>query len=147
MQSILRQHALALSSKRITIEQDMDEATLVADKEKVRIILDNLLSNAAKFAPADSKIHVVVRTARDQLNIDVADYGPGIAPEEREKIFGAFYQGKAQQDGHVKGTGIGLSVVMECVTAHGGTVEILDGHYPGAHFRVHLPMDQVTQHD
>jgi len=147
VQAILRQHALALTSKRITIEQDMDDATLVADKEKVRIILDNLLSNAAKFAPVNSKIHVVVRTAQDQLNIDVADYGPGIPTEEREKIFGAFYQGTAQQDGHVKGTGIGLSVVMECVTAHGGTVEILDGHYPGAHFRVHLPMDQVTQHD
>ena len=147
IQSILRQHALALTGKRITIEEQIDEVTLVADREKVRIIMDNLLSNAAKFSPPDSKIYVFARITKDQLNIDVADSGPNIPKDEREKIFNAFYQGSSRQTGHVKGTGIGLSVVLECVNAHGGTVEILDGHFPGAHFRIHLPMDQVKEHD
>jgi two-component system sensor histidine kinase GlrK len=147
LHAILRQHALALTGKRIIIEEQVDDVILVADKEKVRIILDNLLSNATKFAPPGSKIFVTAHIEKDQLNIDVADCGPGIPREEREKIFHAFYQGSARQSGHVKGTGIGLSVVLECVTAHGGTVEILDGQYPGAHFRIHLPMDQVAEHE
>ena len=55
-------------------------------------------------------------------------------------MFEAFYTGNAQQGGHVKGTGIGLSVVMEFVQAHGGTIELVDGVHPGAHFRIRLPV-------
>jgi two-component system sensor histidine kinase GlrK len=71
--------------------------------------------------------------------IDVADTGPGIPPEQREKIFQAFYQGPTPQGGLVRGTGIGLSVAQEFVQAQGGTIEIVDGEFPGAHFRVRLP--------
>ena len=71
--------------------------------------------------------------------LEVADAGAGIAPEERARIFDAFYTGRAP-GGHVRGTGIGLSVVQEFVLAHGGSVEIVDGEFPGAHFRVRLPL-------
>jgi two-component system, NtrC family, sensor histidine kinase GlrK len=71
--------------------------------------------------------------------IDFADTGPGIAPEERDKVFDAFYSGSTPQGGPLKGTGIGLSVVREFVEAHGGTVEIVTGQYPGAHLRIRLP--------
>jgi two-component system sensor histidine kinase GlrK len=70
----------------------------------------------------------------------VADTGPGISKEERTAIFEAFYSGRAPTAGHLKGTGIGLSVVSEFVQAHGGSVEILDGVFPGAHFRIRLPL-------
>ena len=63
------------------------------------------------------------------------DSGPGIPPDERNRIFEAFYQGKTPQGGHVKGTGIGLSVVTEFVNAHGGSIEILEAKSGGAHFR------------
>ena len=76
--------------------------------------------------------------------IDVADTGPGIPSEERGKIFEAFYQGATPQGGLVRGTGIGLSVAQEFVQAQGGTIEIVDGAFPGAHFRVRLPL-QVHQ--
>ena len=62
--------------------------------------------------------------------------------DERSRIFEAFYQGRTPQGGHVKGTGIGLSVVIEFVHAHGGTIEIIDGQYAGAHFRIRLPLRQ-----
>ncbi len=68
------------------------------------------------------------------------DSGPGIPAEERNRIFEAFYQGKTPQGGHVKGTGIGLSVVTEFVNAHGGSIEILEAQGGGAHFRVRLPL-------
>lgn len=54
-------------------------------------------------------------------------------------MFEAFYTGKAPA-GHIKGTGIGLSVVMEFVNAHGGKIEIIDGEWPGAHFRIRMPL-------
>jgi two-component system, NtrC family, sensor histidine kinase GlrK len=77
--------------------------------------------------------------------LDVMDSGPGIPPEERNRIFEAFYQGKTPQGGHVKGTGIGLSVVTEFVNAHGGSIEILEAKTGGAHFRVRLPMRQAAK--
>ncbi len=72
--------------------------------------------------------------------LDVADTGPGIPLDERARIFEAFYQGATPQGGLVRGTGIGLSVVQEFVHAHGGSIEIVDGEFPGAHFRVQLPL-------
>jgi two-component system sensor histidine kinase GlrK len=74
------------------------------------------------------------------LQLDVADSGAGIPMEDRAHIFEAFYTGRASKSSSVKGTGIGLSVVLEFVSAHGGTVQIVDGEYPGAHFRITMPM-------
>jgi two-component system sensor histidine kinase GlrK len=71
--------------------------------------------------------------------IEVADTGPGVPEHERARIFEAFYQGATPHGGLVRGTGIGLSVVQEFVQAHGGTIELVDGDFPGAHFRVRLP--------
>jgi two-component system sensor histidine kinase GlrK len=76
----------------------------------------------------------------EDLVLDVADNGPGIPPEDRAHIFEAFYTGKAAKGGSLKGTGIGLSVVLEFVNAHGGTVQIVDGEFPGAHFRITMPI-------
>ena len=81
------------------------------------------------------------------LVIEVADSGPGVAPEDAPRIFEAFYQGRRPQGGPVGGTGIGLSVVHECVQAHGGTVALAPpsarraADAPrGAHFVVRLPL-------
>jgi two-component system sensor histidine kinase GlrK len=62
-----------------------------------------------------------------------------VPPAERARIFEAFYQGATPHGGLVRGTGIGLSVVQEFVQAHGGTIELVDGEFPGAHFRLRLP--------
>jgi two-component system sensor histidine kinase GlrK len=72
--------------------------------------------------------------------LDVADSGPGIPVEDRGHVFEAFYTGRAAKSTAVKGTGIGLSVVLEFVAAHGGNVQIIDGQFPGAHFRITMPI-------
>jgi two-component system sensor histidine kinase GlrK len=79
--------------------------------------------------------------------IDIADSGRGVAMAERERIFDPFYQGHAPQSSPVRGTGIGLSVARECIQAHGGCIEIVDGIYKGAHFRINLPIDTVQNQD
>jgi two-component system sensor histidine kinase GlrK len=106
--------------------------------------LDNLLSNAIKFTPRGGTICMHARADGDQLILDVMDSGPGIPAEERNRIFEAFYQGKTPQGGHVKGTGIGLSVVTEFVNVHGGSIEISEARVGGAHFRVRLPLRQAA---
>ncbi|MCM2310747.1 MAG: ATP-binding protein, partial [Steroidobacteraceae bacterium] len=130
---------------RLNLDLQVEDVALTADRAKLRLILDNLVSNAVKFTPVDGTIHVRARRDDSHLVIDVADSGPGIPADERQRIFEAFYQGATPQGGLVRGTGIGLSVVQEFVQAHGGTIEVVDGEFPGAHFRVRLPVQPSSQ--
>jgi two-component system, NtrC family, sensor histidine kinase GlrK len=140
IKSVLENQQLTLVAQRVRLDVQVEDLTPLADRPKVRLILDNLLSNAIKFTPRGGTISIHARREREQLIIDVIDSGPGIPPDERNRIFEAFYQGKTPQGGHVKGTGIGLSVVTEFVNAHGGSIEILEAAAGGAHFRVRLPL-------
>jgi two-component system sensor histidine kinase GlrK len=130
---------LTLLSQRVRLDVSVEDLTIAADRGKVRLILENLLSNAIKYTPRGGTIHIRARAEGGDLVLEVADTGPGIPPEERRHVFEAFYTGKPPA-GHIKGTGIGLSVVMEFVNAHGGTIEIVDGEWPGAHFRIRMPL-------
>jgi two-component system, NtrC family, sensor histidine kinase GlrK len=139
VKQVLENQQLTLLSQRVRLDVQVEDVTLIADRGKLRLILENLLSNAVKYSPKGGSIHLRARTDKDTLVIDVADSGTGIPPEDRPHIFDAFYTGRAAKGSTVKGTGIGLSVVTECVAAHGGTIEIVDGTYSGAHFRITMP--------
>jgi two-component system, NtrC family, sensor histidine kinase GlrK len=140
VKQVLENQQLTLLSQRVRLDVRVDDVTLVADRGKIRLILENLVSNAVKYSPKGGTIHLQARTTGAQLVLDVADSGPGIPFEDREHVFEAFYTGRAARSTAVKGTGIGLSVVLEFVAAHGGTVEIVDGEFPGAHFRITMPI-------
>jgi two-component system sensor histidine kinase GlrK len=146
VKSAIETYQLPLNSHSLRLDLQVPDLTLVADREKLKLILDNLISNAVKFTPNGGTI--TLRAAHDgegkHLVLDVADTGPGIPLDERPRIFEAFYQGATPQGGLVRGTGIGLSVVQEFVLAHGGSIEIVDGEFPGAHFRVRLPLVPAT---
>jgi two-component system sensor histidine kinase GlrK len=114
---------------------------MMADAEKLRIVIDNLLSNAIRFSPAGGTIGVGMQAEDGQLIIDVTDEGPGISAADQPHIFEPFYQGRAQGSGPVKGTGLGLSIARECVMEHGGSIEVVATHAQrGAHLRVRLPL-------
>ncbi len=144
IKSVLENQQLTLVAQRVRLDVHVEDLTPLADRGKIRLILDNLLSNAIKFTPRGGTISIHARGEREQLVLDVMDSGPGIPPDERNRIFEAFYQGKTPQGGHVKGTGIGLSVVTEFVNAHSGSIEILEAKAGGAHFRVRLPLRQAA---
>lgn len=132
---------LAIASREIEIQQDVQDLELRADRAKLRLVFDNLLSNALKFTPPGGTITIRARKVGPQVVIDFADTGPGIPANERERIFEAFYTGSTPQAGPLKGSGIGLSVVVEFVAAHGGRVDLGSGEFPGAHFRIRVPLD------
>ena len=140
VKQVLENQQLTLLSQRVRLDVRVDDLTMVADRGKIRLILENLVSNAVKYSPKGGTIHLQARAAGAQLVLDVADSGPGIPLEDRAHVFEAFYTGRAARGTAVKGTGIGLSVVLEFGAAHGGTVQIIDGQYPGAHFRITMPL-------
>ena len=140
VKQVLENQQLTLLSQRVRLDVKVDDLELYGDRGKMRLILDNLLSNAIKYSPKGGTIYVFAETQGDHFVLDIADSGKGIAAEDRARIFDAFYTGVAPQTGHVRGTGIGLSVVLEFVSAHGGTIELLDGIYPGAHFHIRMPL-------
>jgi two-component system sensor histidine kinase GlrK len=143
--STLSQHRLVIANRGIKLDIDVAPISVRADEGKLRLVLENLLSNAIKFTPEKGRIRARAAMDGEDLVIEVADSGPGVAPEDRDRIFEAFYQGRRLQDGPVGGTGIGLSVVNECVQAHGGTIELLaDSELGGAHFVVRLPLRRAA---
>jgi two-component system sensor histidine kinase GlrK len=146
VKQVLENQQLTLLGQRVRLEVKIEDVTLTADRGKLRLILDNLLSNAIKYSPKGGAIYLSATSDAEQLLLDVADTGAGIPYDERAHIFEAFYTGKAARGTSVKGTGIGLSVVLEFVAAHGGTVQIVDGQFPGAHFRITMPLQTRASH-
>jgi two-component system sensor histidine kinase GlrK len=124
---------------------DVEDIVVEADRDKIATVFDNLLSNAIKFTPPGGVVSIRGRANSDGFVLDFADTGPGIPDNESPRIFDAFFQGNQEQGGHVAGTGIGLSVVQECIQAHDGTVELVNSdEFSGAHFRIFVPQRQQT---
>ncbi len=131
----LRPH---LDAKALTIEPRLDPVTVRGDRARLGQVLANLLGNAMKFTPEGGRIIVRVDSADGLGRISVADSGPGIPPEERERVFDRFWRGGAASA--VSGRGIGLAVVAEVVRAHGGEIEVASSNIGGAQFTVTLPV-------
>jgi two-component system sensor histidine kinase GlrK len=137
-----RGHELAARAKGLTLEIDAQPATLEADPDKLRSVVDNLISNAVKFTPSGGRIVVRARVASGEAMIEVLDSGPGVPMEERESSFNLFFRGRNKADSGMKSSGLGLAIARELVEAHGGQIAVVAedaGGYQGAHFRVTLP--------
>jgi two-component system sensor histidine kinase GlrK len=134
---VVNDRKLAIVTKGVRIELNLDHVTAYCDEEKIRIVLDNLLSNAVKYSPDMGLISIKLYEQAGDAVFEVLDEGPGIARTEREKIFEAFYRGADVPVSAIKGSGLGLSIVKEYVLLHKGSIEVLDG--PGAHFRIRFP--------
>ncbi len=132
------EHQLLTQARGVTIEFAGEAPIVHADVGKLRIAFSNLLANAIAFSPAGSCIRIEVGLAGERVVIDCRDSGPGIEPEELERIFEPFFQGRRSAPGVSKGSGIGLAIVREFIAAHRGDVRALPSEH-GAHFRVELP--------
>ena len=139
VERVLADQRAALMAKAIRVDTDGLSHRIWADPEKLRVIVDNLLSNAIRFSPAGGVIRLSVAEQTRQSLLEVADQGPGVAAEDRDRIFDAFYQGRPPQAASLRGTGLGLSIAREHVLAHGGAISVRDMPGGGACFRVELP--------
>src|SRR5256714_10052548 len=126
-----RPHELAAQAKGLRLTIEAQKATLEADPQKLRSIVDNLISNAVKFTPPGGTISVRARALSGEAVIEVMDSGPGVAPEERESIFNLFFRGRTKSESSVKGSGLGLAIARELVEAHGGQIAVVGGGHGG----------------
>ena len=107
---------------------------IVSDGDRVLQIISNLLSNAFRWTPDGGRIGLELASQNGTVTVDVADTGPGISPEERERIFRPFWS----TDG--RGTGLGLPIARELAVALGGRIELQTALGQGSRFRLVLPL-------
>lgn len=114
---------------------------LLADAELVSRAVNNLVANAIKFSPEKSEVIIEARADGDDVLIEVADCGPGIPPESRERIFEKFYRVPRLADADAPGTGLGLTFVREVAERHGGSVTVESELDVGSTFILRLPVN------
>lgn len=127
-------------SRGMELRAKLDERLAApADCDAFRQMLLNLLDNAVKYGPAGQTIIVGLAHVDAAAHIRVVDEGPGIPPEQRERIFAAYHRLERDAESAIGGSGIGLSVVRELAELHGGTVRVDEAPGGGAVFTITLP--------
>ena len=114
---------MALAEQRqVALSVEARRAVLTGQEDALRILLTNLVDNALRYTPAGGSVKVRVWPDGDEARVEVADTGPGIPEEERERVFDRFYRGRSAPAG---GSGLGLAIVKQVATLHGGSI-VLD---------------------
>lgn len=134
VRAALANAAPLLANARIRVETTIAASLppTLADPVRLHQILNNLLSNAMKFSEPETTIHVAACVEDDAIRVSVRDTGPGIAPEDAERIFERFVKGTNIPQQDASGLGLGLAVVRQLVAAHGGRVWVESGGERGA---------------
>jgi len=124
-------------SLALEIETGLPE--IDADRDRIRQVLVNLLTNANEYCPQGANIGVQARRVDAEVEIDVTDDGPGIPEQQLEHIFERFTRGDAGETQRVGGTGLGLAISKSLVELHGGRIEAESTPGQGSTFRIRLP--------
>jgi two-component system OmpR family sensor kinase len=119
-----------------------EPAIVLAEENKLRQVVTNLMGNALRYTPEDSPIEIAVQVDHraERASIEVRDHGEGIPPQIREKIFQRFWRADTSRARETGGSGLGLAIVSSIVAAHNGSVEVVETDGGGATFRVTLPL-------
>ncbi len=117
-------------------------AIVLAEENKIRQVITNLIGNAKRFTPDGSPLELVVHvdSRRNVGILDIVDHGDGIPPQIRDKIFQRFWRADNSRARSTGGSGLGLAIVSGIINAHKGTVEVLETTGGGATFRIALPL-------
>ena len=141
MHAVAERFAPTFEQKSIRFEVDYpaDELVAMIDQEAITKVISNLMTNALKYTGDYVRLSCRLLEDGNHFRIEVEDNGLGISPDEKEKIFGAFYQARDNKPG----TGIGLNIVKNLVEAHHGMVEVESAVGKGSTFIVTLPLNQL----
>lgn len=115
-----------------------DLPALEIDPDRLAQALGNVVSNAIKYTPPGGEVGLSAGADESEVWVRVRDSGPGIAPEEQERIFAPFYRGPADRR-FPQGMGLGLSIAQDLVAAHGGRIEVQSTLGAGSTFTISLP--------
>jgi two-component system OmpR family sensor kinase len=132
--SVVRNSLVVAESRAVSLEcADAGSVIVTGDPSGLRMLADNLMSNAINHSPAGGKVTVSVRRDGGFARLQVEDEGRGIPAAERERVFARFYRGESAAEG---GSGLGLAIVRRVAERHGGAVELADAARGGSGLRV-----------
>jgi two-component system sensor histidine kinase SenX3 len=114
-------------------------ATVFGDRDLLVTALRNLIDNAIRYSPENTKVGVGVRSKDGLISVSVTDQGEGMTPEDQERVFERFYRVDAARSRHTGGTGLGLSIVKHVASNHGGEVTLWSRPGQGSTFTLRLP--------
>ncbi|MFP7835220.1 sensor histidine kinase [Marisediminicola sp. LYQ134] len=150
---LLRLRPRRSASKRATVDEPVEReaeesalletpAIVLAEENKIRQVVTNLLGNAMRFTDPGSPIEIGVSVdpRAEVAIVDIIDHGDGVPPQIRDKVFQRFWRADTSRTRETGGSGLGLAIVLGIVEAHRGTVEVLDTEGGGATFRIALPL-------
>jgi two-component system OmpR family sensor kinase len=123
-----------------SVELDAEPVAVRGDRERLRQIVDNLLSNVRAHTPPRAPVQVRVGRDNGYAIVEVNDTGPGLAPEVKERVFERFYRADPSRARATGGVGLGLSIVAAVAEAHGGSVTAASEPGAGTSFRIELPL-------
>ena len=125
---------------RIHVEANSTIPQVPVDLKRFRQVLVNLLTNALRYTPRQGKIHIQVLRKDQEVEVRVADSGPGISPEEIPHLFERFYRGDRARSRRQGGSGLGLAISKQLIEAHRGRIWAENDPRGGAIFVIRLPL-------
>ncbi len=138
-EAVDRHRKLALPKETEVVLEEMAAAEVLADSNRLRQVMDNLISNAVKFSPPGSRVTVRADQTEAGWQVRVQDEGPGITPEDRQHLFEDFARLSARPTGGEESTGLGLAITRRIVKAHGGQIGVESEPGRGSTFWFTLP--------
>lgn len=140
--SLQQDYAGSAAKKDIELRFDLPPKlpAIQGDRDKLTVVIQNLLGNAVKYTPENGKVSVSVDLSATELNIEVRDSGIGISEEDQKRVFEKFYRANDPRLGDITGSGLGLALAYEIVRLHGGEMSVESVLNEGSTFRVVLPI-------
>ncbi|MBI4905162.1 MAG: CHASE2 domain-containing protein [Acidobacteria bacterium] len=136
---VVERGRLFASRKKTEIVADVPQLTVLADPELLSFAIYNLLTNAVKYSPKQTRITLRAEPSGGGVQITVSDEGYGIPPQDQQRIFDKFYRVSRDQTGTEDGAGVGLALVKEIAVQHGGKVTVESNLGQGSRFTIVLP--------
>lgn len=138
--AVVSAHSLPARAKLMCTECQLAQTHCWAESVLLMRVLDNLYSNAVHYGKESGNIWITSRQVGQSIQIDIANTGEKILPQEQAMIFEPFYQGSRQRKGAVKGSGLGLSIARDCIHQMDGKLLLVDVDYADVCFRIELPL-------
>ena len=145
LDSVLADHKLDIKRKKLEIVQEIEEVVIYSNTKQLKVVLDNILSNAIKYSSDQGTISIFSGVKNQQLKLSIVDNGPGINSDIKEKIFDAFYQGPAPENSQIKGSGLGLTIVKELLMRLNGEISLQSKHINNKGTKVHISLPRAQR--
>lgn len=123
---------------RVFIEQIAPDADVKGDPMLLQMLINNLIENAIKYSPRESPVTACLKKNKNDIELAISDQGPGIADEERKKIFNKFYRIGNEATRKTQGTGLGLYLCQKIIDDHNADIHVTNNHPHGSTFVVNF---------